>query len=51
MSSRIVIASLDDVGGVLTALMVISTVSVEEEKADVPPFVEVSTLLPAEPDV
>ena len=39
------------VGASLTALTVMETVSVLEEKADVPPFVVVSTLEPAEPEV
>ena len=39
------------VGASLTALTVMETVSVFEEKADVPPFVVVSTLEPAEPEV
>ena len=39
------------VGASLTALTVMETVSVLEEKAVVVPFVVVSTLEPAEPDV
>ena len=51
VSSLVETDSLESVKVSSTALTVMETVSVFEEKADVPPYVVVSTLVPAEPDV
>ena len=51
VSSLVETDSLESVKVSSTALTVMETVSVFEEKADVPPYVVVSTLVPAVPDV